>query len=110
MLLRLRTPDGMFRLTMEKDNTFSDLGHQVRGSVRPVLPSPHSNLLSQLLPKLPSTVDPKTISLSNHPSGGDSKLLGEIAKFKIGQIGLGYVGRLLLLQNGTTELTRAQPW
>jgi nuclear protein localization family protein 4 len=30
MLLRLRTPDGMFRLTLEKDDTFGDLGRQVR--------------------------------------------------------------------------------
>jgi len=30
MLLRLRTPDGMFRLTVEKDDTFGELGRQVR--------------------------------------------------------------------------------
>ncbi|KAK0730682.1 NPL4 family-domain-containing protein [Lasiosphaeris hirsuta] len=71
MLLRLRAPDGMFRLTLEKDDTFGDLGRQ-------------------LLPKLPPTVDPRTIRLSNHPSGGDSKRIGEIAKFKIGQIGLSH--------------------
>lgn len=29
MLLRLRAPDGMFRLTVEKDDTFNDLGLQV---------------------------------------------------------------------------------
>ncbi|KAK0633439.1 NPL4 family-domain-containing protein [Immersiella caudata] len=71
MLLRLRTPDGMFRLTLEKDDTFGDLGRQ-------------------LLAKIPSTVDPKTITLSNNFSGGDSKRIGEIAKFKIGQIGLSH--------------------
>jgi len=38
--------------------------------------------------QLPETVDPRTISMSNAPSGGDSKLLMEIATFKIGQIGL----------------------
>ncbi|KAK0751572.1 NPL4 family-domain-containing protein [Schizothecium vesticola] len=69
MLLRLRTPDGTHRLTLEKDSTFNELGHQ-------------------LLPLLPSTVDPKSITLSNQPSGGDSKRIAEISKFKIGQIGL----------------------
>ncbi|KAK0733873.1 nuclear protein localization protein 4 [Lasiosphaeria miniovina] len=71
MLLRLRAPDGMFRLTVEKDNTFDDLGRK-------------------LLPQLPKTVNPKTITLSNHPSGGDAKKIEEIAKFKIGQIGLSH--------------------
>jgi nuclear protein localization protein 4 homolog len=69
MLLRLRTPDGMFRLTLEKDDTFGDLGRQ-------------------LLSKLPPTVDAKTITLSNNFNGGDSKRIAEIAKFKIGQVGL----------------------
>ncbi|KAK0628433.1 nuclear protein localization protein 4 [Bombardia bombarda] len=71
MLLRLRAPDGMFRLTVDKEDTFGDLGRQ-------------------LLPQLPPTVDPKTITLSNQPNGGDSKKIGEIAKFKIGQIGLNH--------------------
>jgi len=31
MLLRLRTPDGTHRLTLEKDSTFNELGQQVRG-------------------------------------------------------------------------------
>lgn len=69
MLLRLRGPDGMFRLTVEKDDTFADLGRQ-------------------LLPKLPPTVDPKTVTLSNHPTGSDAKNLSEVAKFKVGQVGL----------------------
>lgn len=30
MLLRIRGPDGMLRLTVEKDDTFGDLGRQVR--------------------------------------------------------------------------------
>lgn len=34
MLLRIRGPDGMQRLTVEKDNTFGDLGRQVRDSTR----------------------------------------------------------------------------
>ena len=44
----------------------------------------------QLLPQLPSTVDARTITLSNAPTGGDSKNLVEIAGVKIGQIGLKY--------------------
>ncbi|EGS23275.1 uncharacterized protein CTHT_0009420 [Thermochaetoides thermophila DSM 1495] len=70
MLLRMRCPDGMFRLTVEKDDTFGEL-------------------VRQLVPKLPPTVDPKSITLSNHPSGGDSKRIDEIARFKIGQVGHG---------------------
>ena len=43
----------------------------------------------QLLPKLPATVDPKTITMSNSPgSSGDKKNLAEIQKFPIGRIGL----------------------
>ncbi|KAK3311262.1 NPL4 family-domain-containing protein [Chaetomium strumarium] len=71
MLLRVRSPDGMFRLTAEKDDTF---GH----------------LMSQLTPKLPATVDSRTITLSNHPSGRDSKNVSEISRFKIGQVGLSH--------------------
>ncbi|KAK4176284.1 NPL4 family-domain-containing protein [Triangularia setosa] len=71
MLLRLRTPDGMIRLTVEKDNTFSQLAQQ-------------------LLPQLPSTVDPQTIKLSPQPSGAESKSLSEIGKYKLGQVDLGH--------------------
>ncbi|KAK4648860.1 nuclear protein localization protein 4 [Podospora bellae-mahoneyi] len=71
MLLRLRTPDGMIRLTVEKSNTFKQLAEQ-------------------LLPQLPSTVDPQTIRLSPQPSGAESKLLSEIAKYKLEQIGLNH--------------------
>lgn len=42
----------------------------------------------QLLPTLPDTVDPDTITLANSPSGGDSKHLRDIASFKLAQIGL----------------------
>jgi nuclear protein localization protein 4 homolog len=37
---------------------------------------------------LPSTVDPNTISVSPDPKGEDSKKLRDLAKFKLGQIGL----------------------
>ncbi|KAK3996823.1 nuclear protein localization protein 4 [Cladorrhinum sp. PSN332] len=72
MLLRLRTPDGMFRIEVEKDQTFS-------------------HLQSQLISKLPSTVDPKSIVISNRAGdGGESKKLEEITRFKIGQIGFSH--------------------
>ncbi|OAA49469.1 NPL4 family protein [Metarhizium rileyi] len=69
MLLRLRGPDGMIRLTVEQTTTFGELG-------------------DQLLSHLPSTIDAKTITFSNAPNGGDAKILVEIANFKVGQIGL----------------------
>ncbi|UNI15080.1 nuclear protein localization protein 4, variant 2 [Purpureocillium takamizusanense] len=69
MLLRLRGPDGMARVTCETGTTFGELG-------------------KLLLPQLPNTVDPKTITMSNSPTGGDAKSLSDIANFKVGQIGL----------------------
>ncbi|KAL2756409.1 hypothetical protein ACRALDRAFT_2103910 [Sodiomyces alcalophilus JCM 7366] len=69
MLLRLRGPDGMARLTLDQHTSFGELGQQ-------------------LLPTLPDTVDPDTITLSNSPNGGDSKRLRDITSFKLGQIGL----------------------
>ncbi|KAH7270321.1 NPL4 family-domain-containing protein [Fusarium redolens] len=77
MLLRLRGPDGMARLNVEPTTTFGDLG-------------------KLLLDQLPKTVDPKTIALSNAPNGGDSKRLGDIINFKVGQIGLKH-GDLIFL-------------
>ncbi|KAH7022606.1 NPL4 family-domain-containing protein [Ilyonectria destructans] len=77
MLLRLRGPDGMARLTIEPTTTFGELGRI-------------------LLEQLPKTVDPKTITLSNAPNGGDSKRLGDIINFKVGQIGLKH-GDLIFL-------------
>ncbi|RDA83581.1 hypothetical protein CP532_4769, partial [Ophiocordyceps camponoti-leonardi (nom. inval.)] len=69
MLLRLRGPDGMIRLTVEPSTLFGELGQK-------------------LLPQLPNTVDPNTITMSNSPAGGDAKKLADIASFKVGQIGL----------------------
>lgn len=89
MLLRIRGPDGMVRLTVEPTTTFGEMGEQVFSLF--TFPSSFKILTPQLLPHLPKTVDPKTISMSNSPSGGDSKRLGDIVNFKIGQIGLKYV-------------------
>ncbi|PHH84979.1 hypothetical protein CDD83_1082 [Cordyceps sp. RAO-2017] len=69
MLLRLRGPDGMVRLTVETSTTFGELGQK-------------------LVPQLPSTVDPRSLTMSNAPTGGDAKKLMDIANFKVAQIGL----------------------
>ncbi|KAK1690707.1 NPL4 family protein [Colletotrichum godetiae] len=69
MLLRLRGPDGTSRLNIDANDTFGHLG-------------------KLLIPNLPETVDPNSITLSNAPTGGDAKNLVEIASFKVGQIGL----------------------
>ncbi|KAL8413989.1 hypothetical protein RB594_005283 [Gaeumannomyces avenae] len=72
MLLRLRGPDGMLRLEVDKKDNFSKLGEQ-------------------LLPKLPSTIDPSTITFSNAPgSQGDKKFLKDIAQYPVGAIGLSH--------------------
>jgi len=100
MLLRLRGPDGMVRLEVEKDDTFDKMGRQ-------------------LLAKLPPTVDPKTITMSNSPgSSGDKKRLGDIAQFPIGRVGLKH-GDLIFIDyqhqkaatngNSTSDASATQP-
>ncbi|EHA53705.1 nuclear protein localization protein 4, variant 3 [Pyricularia oryzae] len=70
MLLRLRGPDGMLRIELDPKDTFNKLGQELMG-------------------KLPPTVDPATITVSNAPgSQGDKKLLKDIAKYKVEAIGL----------------------
>ncbi|KAI1640361.1 NPL4 family-domain-containing protein [Biscogniauxia mediterranea] len=71
MLLRLRGPDGMVRVNIDKNDTFAELGRQ-------------------LVTQLPPTVDPQTISMSPDPHSKDSKKLVDIAKFKLAQIGLNH--------------------
>ena len=68
--LRLRGPDGMVRLDLNKTDTFRDLGEA-------------------LLPKLPPTVDRRTITISNAPTDkGDRMRLGDILKLQLGKVGL----------------------
>ncbi|KAK0126045.1 nuclear protein localization protein 4 [Cadophora gregata] len=71
MLLRFRGPDGMYRVTVEPADTFAKLGEKLTAI-------------------LPSTVDFATLALSNQPAGGDSKLLKEISRHKVSQIGLSH--------------------
>ncbi|TGO62939.1 hypothetical protein BCON_0016g00320 [Botryotinia convoluta] len=69
MLLRFRGPDGTVRITVEANETFAQLG-------------------DKLVKLLPENIDPKTLTLSNAPSGGEVKSLIEIARAKVSQIGL----------------------
>ncbi|KAF7892808.1 uncharacterized protein EAF02_000346 [Botrytis sinoallii] len=69
MLLRFRGPDGTVRITVEANETFAQLG-------------------DKLVKLLPENIDPKTLTLSNAPSGGEVKSLVEIARAKVSQIGL----------------------
>ncbi|KAI0535745.1 nuclear protein localization protein 4 [Xylaria digitata] len=71
MLLRLRGPDGMIRITIDKNDTIGDLGRQ-------------------LVPQLPPTVDASTLTMSPNPQAKDSRRLRDIAKVKLGQIGLNH--------------------
>ena len=75
----------MVRLTVEPSDTFAKLGDQV-GYCLIVPLYIYSQV--QLLEVLPPNVNPRTISLSPHPTGAESKLIQEIAKFCISQIKL----------------------
>ncbi|KAH6646434.1 nuclear protein localization protein 4 [Truncatella angustata] len=88
MLLRLRGPDGMKRVTIEPSDTFGDLGRI-------------------LVNELPATVDPETIAMSNSPTGGERKRLVEIAKFKLSQIGLKHGDLIFLSYDHRSEATDA---
>lgn len=89
MLLRFRGPDGMVRIVADRDDTFGELEHK----------------LSKVLPE---DVDYETLILSNKPAGGDNKLLKEISKYKISQIGLGHGDMVFLnykkIESPSTEL------
>ncbi|KAH8648917.1 nuclear protein localization protein 4 [Tricladium varicosporioides] len=102
MLLRARGPDGTFRITVEPADTFASFGRK----------------LSEVLP---DNVDYNTLTLSNAPAGGDVKLLKDITKYKVSQIGLSH-GDIIFLNykyndastnghaNGATSIpTPSQP-
>ncbi|KAF4627105.1 hypothetical protein G7Y89_g11050 [Cudoniella acicularis] len=71
MLVRARGPDGTVRITVEQADTFARFGQK----------------LSEVLP---DNVDFNTLTLSNAPAGGDVKLLKDIARHKVSQIGLNH--------------------
>lgn len=61
----------MIRITVDKDDNVGDLRRQ-------------------LVPQLPSTVDPGTITMSPNPQAKDSRRLKDITKVKLSQIGLNH--------------------
>ncbi|KAJ8126141.1 hypothetical protein O1611_g7496 [Lasiodiplodia mahajangana] len=71
MLLRLRGPDGMIRINIDKNDSVGDLGRQ-------------------LVPQLPPTVDPNSITMSPNPQAKDSRRLRDVARVKLGQLGLNH--------------------
>ncbi|KAI1105240.1 polyubiquitin-tagged protein recognition complex, Npl4 component [Jackrogersella minutella] len=81
MLLRLRGPDGMIRINIDKNDLFAELGRQ-------------------LVAQLPPTVDPNSISMSPKPQAKpedkESRKLKDIAGFKLSHIGLNH-GDLIFL-------------
>ncbi|KAI1466830.1 polyubiquitin-tagged protein recognition complex, Npl4 component [Daldinia caldariorum] len=93
MLLRLRGPDGMIRINIEKTDTFAELGRL-------------------LVAQLPPTVDPNSISMSPDPQAKDSKKLVDIRQYKLAQIGLSH-GDLIFInyqhQNAANGQTDGAP-
>lgn len=83
MLLRVRGPDGMLRVTIDKGDTFAEL-------------------TQKFISQLPPTVDPNTITFSNAPGGNDSKALPEIAHLAVGQVGLNH-GDMVFIKYGHSE-------
>lgn len=71
MLLRVRGPDGMLRVTVSDSDTFNDF-------------------VQKFLPQLPPTVDSSTISFSNSPGGTDYKSVAEIGHIAVSQVGLSH--------------------
>jgi nuclear protein localization family protein 4 len=86
MLLRFRGPDGTFRIPIEPSDTFRKLGKKVRNSRIPGLKMSTDRL--QLSEVLPDNVDYTTLTLSNRPTGGEVKLLKDIASFEVSRIGM----------------------
>lgn len=83
MLLRVRGPDGMLRVTVDKGDSFAEFA-------------------KKFLPQLPPTVDPNTLTFSNTPGGDDFKALPEIAKMAVGQVGLNH-GDMVFIKYGHAD-------
>ncbi|KAI9680018.1 MAG: nuclear protein localization protein 4 [Caeruleum heppii] len=91
MLLRFRSPDGTFRLTVNPTDEFT-------------------SLQTKLLEQLPEKIDPSSITLSNKPAGGQARRLKDLRGLKIQDPGLKH-GDILFLgykeqtakTNGHTE-------
>ena len=77
MLLRFRGRDGQFRLNLDSNTTFPDV-------------------LPQVLEHLPQTVDPRTVTLSNRPHGGDERTVLSLKGVRLAQAQLKH-GDLLFI-------------
>lgn len=69
MILRFVSKEGQFRLNVEPTTTFPEI-------------------LPQVLEKLPKSVDPQSISVSNKPHGGDARQLASLKGVSFEQVGL----------------------
>lgn len=69
MILRFVSKEGQFRLNVEPTATFVDI-------------------LPQVAEKLPSSVNPQSISVSNKPHGGDARRLADLNGVTFDQVGL----------------------
>lgn len=69
MILRFVSKEGQFRLTVEPEDTFTDITPQVAE-------------------KLPKNVDLQSITVSNRPQGGDARKLAELKGVSFKQVGL----------------------
>lgn len=69
MLLRFQSRNGQFRLNAEPTTVFTDL-------------------LPQILEKLPADTDPDSVKLSNKPQGGEARKISQLKGVQIQQVGL----------------------
>jgi len=69
MILRFVSKEGQFRLTVQPEDTFTDI-------------------LPQIAEKLPKNVDIQSISVSNRPQGGDARKLADLKGVSFKQVGL----------------------
>ncbi|KAF2742612.1 nuclear protein localization protein 4 [Sporormia fimetaria CBS 119925] len=77
MILRFTSREGQFRLTVEPETTFTDV-------------------IPQIAEKLPQNVDLSSLSVSNRPHGGDSRLFRTLKGVSFKQVGLTHGAQLYL--------------
>lgn len=69
MILRFVSKEGQFRLTVQPEDTFTDI-------------------TPQIAEKLPKNVDLQSITVSNRPQGGDARKLADLKGVSFKQVGL----------------------
>lgn len=69
MILRFVSKEGQFRLTVQPEDTFTDIAPQVAE-------------------KLPKNVQFQSITVSNRPQGGDARKLADLKGVSFKQVGL----------------------